>query len=348
MQTFECIPCGYTTNKSFNIIRHNSTMKHLKIIQMSINDKTNSVKIKKQKVQELHEPVKELIENLNGQIDKLKAQNKLLTKKHTKKRIQISKSLKKAICDKYIGSHIGESLCLCCELQIITQLAFHCGHIIPESKGGLTHINNILPICATCNHSMSDKEFFQFKKMFVNKQSKFEGNSLINFQLIQQNALELYKDSLQVVNDNANMEKQFDELNQMFEITKQNNDKIHSQNIIEYDKKPKKINKKCTDTPLKYFICRFCKDEFKYSQGLSRHENHRCKKRNDVINKMNEVKTNNDEIMTKNEIIELKTQMNILTGQISMLLELATKNADTINVNAKISKKSLDIMSCIV
>lgn len=134
MEIYECVPCGYTTNRISNIKRHNATMKHLKIIQI-LNDEEDikKVQIKKQ-TEEFTE--KKLIIDLNKQIDNLKAQNELLTKKQVKKKEQISKSLKKAIWDKYIGQQIGESLCLCCELQKITQLAFHCGHIIPESKGG--------------------------------------------------------------------------------------------------------------------------------------------------------------------------------------------------------------------
>lgn len=33
---------------------------------------------------------------------------------------------------------------------------FHVGHDQPESKGGTLDINNLKPICARCNQSMSD------------------------------------------------------------------------------------------------------------------------------------------------------------------------------------------------
>ena len=34
---------------------------------------------------------------------------------------------------------------------------FHCGHDIPDSKGGTISLENLFPICANCNLSMSDK-----------------------------------------------------------------------------------------------------------------------------------------------------------------------------------------------
>ena len=34
---------------------------------------------------------------------------------------------------------------------------FHVGHDEPESKGGTLDINNLKPLCARCNLSMSDK-----------------------------------------------------------------------------------------------------------------------------------------------------------------------------------------------
>ena len=38
----------------------------------------------------------------------------------------------------------------------ITVFDFHVGHNIPESKGGLTVLENLLPICSRCNLSMSN------------------------------------------------------------------------------------------------------------------------------------------------------------------------------------------------
>jgi 5-methylcytosine-specific restriction endonuclease McrA len=34
---------------------------------------------------------------------------------------------------------------------------FQCGHNIPESKGGKTDVNNLIPICSRCNQSMGSQ-----------------------------------------------------------------------------------------------------------------------------------------------------------------------------------------------
>lgn len=42
-----------------------------------------------------------------------------------------------------------------CE-NLISPFTFEVGHNIPESKGGQTNIDNLLPICSKCNKSMGD------------------------------------------------------------------------------------------------------------------------------------------------------------------------------------------------
>ena len=39
----------------------------------------------------------------------------------------------------------------------VTVFSFEVGHNIPESKGGKTTINNLIPICGDCNRSMGDR-----------------------------------------------------------------------------------------------------------------------------------------------------------------------------------------------
>lgn len=44
---------------------------------------------------------------------------------------------------------------------------FHCGHDIPECKGGATTLSNLQPICAACNLSCATQPLAEFKKAFV-------------------------------------------------------------------------------------------------------------------------------------------------------------------------------------
>lgn len=43
----------------------------------------------------------------------------------------------------------------------ITVFDFHCGHNIPEVKGGKTTVDNLVPICTRCNLSMSSTYTFE-------------------------------------------------------------------------------------------------------------------------------------------------------------------------------------------
>jgi 5-methylcytosine-specific restriction endonuclease McrA len=85
-------------------------------------------------------------------------------RKYTKK--SISATMRRKVWDEYIGKKIGEAKCLCCKMTDITQLTFHCGHIIPECKGGELTLSNLKPICSSCNSSMGTINMNDFMKTF--------------------------------------------------------------------------------------------------------------------------------------------------------------------------------------
>ena len=65
-----------------------------------------------------------------------------------------------------------------CE-NIITVFDFHVGHDQPESKGGTLDVNNLKPICARCNLSMSDNyTIVEWNKL--TKQKKKPKRNLFN------------------------------------------------------------------------------------------------------------------------------------------------------------------------
>jgi hypothetical protein len=76
-------------------------------------------------------------------------------KKYKKK--AIPKALREQVWIQKVG-HTFETKCCVqwCENQI-NAFNFQAGHNIPESKGGATTVDNLVPICDRCNCSMGDR-----------------------------------------------------------------------------------------------------------------------------------------------------------------------------------------------
>jgi hypothetical protein len=82
------------------------------------------------------------------------------------KKKSIPLSLKALVWNKYIGEEKGVGHCQCCRKNIIKQISFHCGHIISERNGGSTTLNNLIPLCQTCNLSMGKQNMNDFIKKY--------------------------------------------------------------------------------------------------------------------------------------------------------------------------------------
>ncbi len=133
--------------KVFEIIQKLETLPDLEPITKSKEPKEPKTKDKEPKTKDKELKTK----------DKELKDKELKTKKQT-----IPKPLKKLVWNKYIGEDIGKAKCLCCKLTDITQLSFHCGHIIAESNGGELNLNNLKPICNSCNSSMGKQNMDEF------------------------------------------------------------------------------------------------------------------------------------------------------------------------------------------
>jgi hypothetical protein len=84
------------------------------------------------------------------------------------KKTPIPQSLRKAVWNTYIGREIGETKCPVCKNSIISPFEFHCGHIVAEIKGGKTCLENLRPICKSCNSSMKTFNLETYQKQFFN------------------------------------------------------------------------------------------------------------------------------------------------------------------------------------
>ena len=104
--------------------------------------------------------IKELEASL---IDLDQVNNIVETTPPKKKKKSISIKLKQKVWDSYFGPTVGSIACPCCQHTIIRQIEFHCGHKVPEALGGLTKVENLIPLCAQCNLSMGTQMYDDFK-----------------------------------------------------------------------------------------------------------------------------------------------------------------------------------------
>jgi hypothetical protein len=89
-------------------------------------------------------------------------------KKYKKKKIP--KSLRSKCWNEYIGESNAMSYCICCGNNIIKMLEFECGHIIAERNGGSLDLQNLLPICGTCNRSMGTQNMEDYVEQYHKEQ----------------------------------------------------------------------------------------------------------------------------------------------------------------------------------
>jgi 5-methylcytosine-specific restriction endonuclease McrA len=74
----------------------------------------------------------------------------------------ISSTMKRLVWNINIGEDIGKSKCMCCKTTDITQMSFHCGHVVANAKGGESIVSNLKPICQNCNSSMRTQNMNDF------------------------------------------------------------------------------------------------------------------------------------------------------------------------------------------
>ena len=86
-----------------------------------------------------------------------------------KAKAKISRSLREAVWGKYFTNNERSGPCVCCKTNIITLFNHECGHIVAESLGGPTTVDNLRPICRTCNLSMSTRHMDEFQATIIPK-----------------------------------------------------------------------------------------------------------------------------------------------------------------------------------
>jgi 5-methylcytosine-specific restriction endonuclease McrA len=150
---YECPRCGYTTHHRGHMRNHLYSKNKICPAVKAVIDLSNSIKdyILDNKIYPVATNLR--VEQIMQTTPKLRTSKK-----------PISKALKIACWNKYIGEEVGKAKCVCCNLHFITQHHFHCGHVIAEAQGGKVLLENLRPICAICNHSMGTMDMQQFAK----------------------------------------------------------------------------------------------------------------------------------------------------------------------------------------
>jgi len=103
-----------------------------------------------------------LIEYYKSKIYKyMESSNQMSRKSIRKKKIPVA--LRNSVWNTYIGEALGIGKCFICQGQI-THSTFACGHIVAEAKGGETKLDNLRPVCPSCNSSQGTANMIEFKK----------------------------------------------------------------------------------------------------------------------------------------------------------------------------------------
>jgi hypothetical protein len=147
---FHC-KCNYDVcDKCFKSTPYESK-DHLKELKKTEEERLNEEKrLKEEKKEE---------DRLN---EEKKKEDRLKEENIKKKKQSIPKNVRIIVWNHYIGEDIIKHKCLCCKKVTISNTNFEVGHVQSEKNGGTHEINNLRPICFSCNHSMATENMIDF------------------------------------------------------------------------------------------------------------------------------------------------------------------------------------------
>lgn len=167
---FKCRHCDKSFTQQSNRSRHEGSCdnKHIQIAHnTSFNTLNNTLldeittlrvelQIKNKELKLLYDENK----TLRDEIKRVSQEGG--TSQIPKKKKKLSYATRVSCWNKYVGMTVGETLCLCCKFNTITQMNWECGHIVAESCGGSNDIENLRPICRHCNNDMGAENMREF------------------------------------------------------------------------------------------------------------------------------------------------------------------------------------------
>ena len=81
------------------------------------------------------------------------------------KRKTIPKAVKITLWNKYFGEDHAKGTCNVCQREI-KMTEFDAGHIVAVANGGSDNLDNLAPVCGTCNKSMGTQNLQDFKTVY--------------------------------------------------------------------------------------------------------------------------------------------------------------------------------------
>jgi len=94
--------------------------------------------------------------------------------KKSPRKATIPKALREQVWVQQIGQKFDSKCKVTWCTNRINVFDFQCGHNIPESKGGKTTVDNLVPICGRCNMSMgSQYTIDEWNRKFESPRSKW-------------------------------------------------------------------------------------------------------------------------------------------------------------------------------
>lgn len=94
-----------------------------------------------------------------------------------KSRKSIPKNLKNRIWDEYVGKEKGLGRCFVCDNEIDSK-NFEAGHVVSVKKGGSDVLENLRPICSSCNKSMGTENLEEFKQKYFERKNLEKNNNI--------------------------------------------------------------------------------------------------------------------------------------------------------------------------
>jgi len=210
----KCHLCNYATDDKTNLRYHTQTKKH-ELNMNKIKSEEEKLVFEKQakENEELKQKLVEMKEEINkknNEIAKLEFEAKIYKElygilknndiddfkeylknskktnmskyshKKSKNKERIPMSVRNTLWKNYFGEET-KGVCQCCKTEVISITNFDCGHILSEADGGEVHLENLKPICRTCNSSMGkmNMEDYMKKYGFDKKEIKINKDKLV-------------------------------------------------------------------------------------------------------------------------------------------------------------------------